>query len=169
MLAPLVDPVTVSIIIAKPPAEVFEYLADIANHAEFSDHYLKEWHLTRVDSYGEGAGARYKAGAPFQRFGWADTNFVTLVAPHRIVGVGRGGKFNRIKTFAEWRLAPAPAGGTRVEFTAETEPATPIDRFIESLGTRGWFKRNGAKALRRLRDILEDGEGAGARATVGGL
>jgi hypothetical protein len=35
-----VDPVTVSVKIGRPREEVFAYLADIANHLEFSDHYL---------------------------------------------------------------------------------------------------------------------------------
>ncbi len=39
------DPFTVATTIAKPREEVFEYLADIANHAEFTDHYLVDWHL----------------------------------------------------------------------------------------------------------------------------
>ena len=36
--------------IGLPREEVFEYLSDIANHAEFSDHYLVDWHLLREDS-----------------------------------------------------------------------------------------------------------------------
>ena len=101
------DPIELSITIDRPREEVFEYLADIANHPEFTDHYLKEWHLTRVDSYGRGAGARFRTDAPRQRFSWGDMSFVTVEPPRRIVGVGRGGKFNRIKTFAEWTLEPA--------------------------------------------------------------
>ena len=50
--------------IAKPREEVFEYLADIANHAEYTDHYLTDWHLTREQSYGRGAGARFRVKAP---------------------------------------------------------------------------------------------------------
>jgi len=163
-----VDPVELTITIDRPREEVFEYLADIANHPEFTDHYLKEWHLTRVDSYGRGAGARYRMDAPLQRFAWSDLTFVEVEAPRRIVAVGRGGKFNRIKTFASWTLEPA-SGGTRVEFVFETEPALPTDRFVESFGFRGWFKRKSNKALRRLRRILEDNEGRGKRATVAGI
>ncbi len=40
------DPFTVSTTISRPREEVFAYLADIANHAEFTDHYLTDWHLT---------------------------------------------------------------------------------------------------------------------------
>ena len=78
--------------------------------------------------------------------------------PRRIVAVGRGGKFNRIKTFASWTLEPAGRRRTRVDFVFETEPALPTDRLIEAFGFRGWYKRKSAKALRRLRAILEDNE-----------
>ena len=163
------DPVELSITIDRPREEVFEYLADIANHPEFTDHYLKQWRLTRTDSYGPGAGARYKIDAPLQRFAWSDLTFVVVEAPRRIVAVGRGGKYNRVKTFASWTLEPA-SGGTRLEFTFETEPALPTDRLVESLGFfRGWFKRKSNKGLRRLRRILEDNEGRGKRATVAGI
>ena len=84
------------------------------------------------------------------------------------MAVGRGGKFNRIKTFASWTLEPA-GGGTRVEFVFETEPALPTDRLVEAFGFRGWFKRKSDKALRRLRAILEDNEDRGTRATVAGI
>ena len=47
------DPVTSTITIGRPREEVFDYLADIANHPEFCDHYLKDWRLTRVDSVGQ--------------------------------------------------------------------------------------------------------------------
>src|SRR4029077_18538519 len=52
-----VDPVTVSPVLSPPREQVFDYLADIANHSEFTDHYLVDWHLTRIDSVGLGAGA----------------------------------------------------------------------------------------------------------------
>ena len=162
------DPIELSITIDRPREEVFEYLADIANHPEFTDHYLKDWRLTRVDSYGRGAGARYKMDAPFQRFGWSDLTFITVERPRRIVAVGRGGKYNRIKTFAEWTLEPT-GGGTRVEFVFETEPALPTDRLMEAFGYRGWMRRNASKGLKRLRGILEDNEGRGVRATVAGI
>ena len=52
--------------IARPREEVFAYLADIANHAEFLDHFLVDWHLTREDTFGCGAGARFRVKAPLQ-------------------------------------------------------------------------------------------------------
>lgn len=163
------DPVTVSVNIDRPREEVFDYLADIANHPEFSDHYLDKWRLLREDTFGEGAGARYHLKRRFNRFAWEDKTFVEVKRPHRIVGVGRGGKFNRVKIYSTWVLSPAPGGGTKVEYTTETVPALLTDRLSEAWGFRGWVKRRGGKALRRLRAILEDDDERGTRATVAGL
>jgi uncharacterized protein YndB with AHSA1/START domain len=165
-----VDPVTATVKIGRPREEVFAYLADIANHPEFSDHYLKDWRLTRIDSVGRGAGARFKVDVPLQRFSWADMTFVVVEPPHRIVAVGRGGKFNRIRTTAIWTLDVGPGGGTEVEYMVESEPALPTDRLMEAVSRqRGWFKRRVGKALRRLQSILEEDQDRGARASVGGL
>lgn len=162
------DPVRTQVTIARPPEEVFAYLADVANHPEFLDHFLKEWRLLRVDSYGRGAGARFKVDKRFNRFGWGDYTLVRVEAPRRIVAVGRAGKYNRVKTYFEWTLAPTGAG-TRVELMAESEPALPSDRLFDPLGRRGWFRRRAGRGLRRLRSILEEGRDRGRRATVAGL
>ncbi|MBA2514568.1 MAG: SRPBCC family protein [Solirubrobacterales bacterium] len=163
------DPVTVSVTIDRPREEVFEYLADIANHPEFSDHYLEKWRLTREDSFGQGAGARYRLKRSFNRYAWEDITLVEVRRPHRIVGVGRGGKFNRVKTYSSWILSPGSGGGTKVDYTTETVPAMFTDRMSEAWGFRGWVKRQSRKALKRLRLILEDGDERGTRATVAGL
>jgi uncharacterized protein YndB with AHSA1/START domain len=161
-----VQPVSVSIIVGAPREQVFDYLQDIANHPEFTDHYLVDWHLTRIDSVGLGAGARYRVKAPRNRFSWGDSTFVEVDAPHRIVEAGRMGKNNRIRTLGVYELASGSAGTTRVRFTFETEPATFADRLLESLGGRGWLKRKNNRAMRRLRSIIESGEGRGQRIAV---
>ena len=146
------DALTVETTIARPREEVFAYLADIANHAEFNDHFLVDWHLTREDTFGYGAGARDRVKAPLNRFPWA----------------GRTGKFNRIRTLGVYELDPASAGETRVRFTLQTETKMATDRFLESLGLRGWMKRKLKKSMRRLQSILEDDRGRGVRPTVAG-
>jgi uncharacterized protein YndB with AHSA1/START domain len=162
-----VDPLSVEVIIARPREEVFAYLADIANHAEFTDHYMVDWHLTREDTVGVGAGARYKIKAPFGRFAWGDSTFVEFEPPRRIVEAGRTGKFNRTQTLGVYELEPGAGGSTRVRFTLETRPKTLSDRLMEPLG-RGWLKRKTGKAMRRLRSILEEDYGRGRRATIAG-
>jgi uncharacterized protein YndB with AHSA1/START domain len=163
-----VDPVTSRANIGRPREEVFDYLADIANHAEFSDHYLKDWRLTRVDSVGKGAGARFRRHKRMDRFGWGDMTFIEVNRPYQIVAVGRSGKFNRNKTYTTWTLMPS-SGGTVVEYTTEIDPALPTDRIMEAFGMRRWFRRGGDKAMRRLQSILEEDHDRGKRATVAGL
>ena len=162
------DPFTVESTISRPREEVFEYLADIANHPEFTDHYLVDWRLTREDSYGAGAGARFRMKAPLSRFSWADVSFSEVQPPFRIVERGRGGKYNRIKMLGTYTLSPGPGGSTRLEYTLETVPVMPSDRLMEALGGNAWMRRKTRKAMRRLRTILEEGRDRGKRATIAG-
>jgi uncharacterized protein YndB with AHSA1/START domain len=163
-----VDPVTLSITVGRPREEVFDYLVDIANHAEFTDHFLTDWHLTREDPVGRGAGARFRIKAPLQRFAWMGVSFIEVDAPWRIVEAGRGGKYNRTRSMTVYTLEPGPDDTTRVRLSVETEPATLADRLMESFGLRRWTRRQNLRALRRLRSILEDGSRRGTRVTVAG-
>jgi uncharacterized protein YndB with AHSA1/START domain len=161
-----VDPFTVSVNIALPREQVFEYLADIANHAEFTDHYLVDWRLTRVESYGQGAGARFRVKAPFNRFAWADMTFAELQPPRKLVERGRGGKFNRIKMIGTYEISEPHPGISRVDYTYETDAHVLSDSIAENLGGRSWAKRKAKKSLKRLRAILEDNRKRGTRPTV---
>jgi uncharacterized protein YndB with AHSA1/START domain len=161
-----VDPFTVSTTIARPREEVFEYLADIANHAEFTDHYLTDWRLTREDSYGPGAGARFRIKAPLSRFSWADVTFAEVQPPFRILERGRGGKYNRIRMLGTYTLQPGAGNTTRLEYTLETLPVMLSDRLMETFGGRRWSRRQAGKAMRRLRLILEENRSRGRRASV---
>jgi uncharacterized protein YndB with AHSA1/START domain len=159
-----VDPLTISTVISAPREAIFDYLEDIANHQEFTDHFLREWHLTRIDSVGRGAGVRFRIAAPGNRFNWAEVTFAEVERPSRIVEVGRTGKNNRIRTVGIWQLDPGPSGATRVSFTLQTWPAKLSDRLLESFGARGWLRRKHQRAFRRLRAILEQDPGTSARA-----
>jgi uncharacterized protein YndB with AHSA1/START domain len=169
-----VDPVSVSIVVSAPREDVFDYLQDIANHPEFTDHYLVDWHLTRIDSVGAGAGARFRVKAPGNRFSWGDVTFSEVDRPHRIVEVGRTGKNNRVRTLGVYELEPAAGGATRVTFTIQSLAATFADRLMERMGSRSWLRRKNNRAMRRLRSIFEDAPtGApapdrGRRVTVAG-
>jgi hypothetical protein len=145
---------------------VFDYLADIANHAEFSDHYLVDWHLLREDPRGVGAGARFRVKAPLNRFSWADLTIAEVQPPYRILERGRGGKFNRIRIVTTYTLQAAPGDSTRVDLTVETEPALLSDRLVEALGGSSWLRRKIARSMRRLKTILEEDRDRGSRPTV---
>jgi uncharacterized protein YndB with AHSA1/START domain len=164
-----VDPFSVSITVGRPPEEVFDYLADIANHLEFTSHFRDDFHLTREDTVGAGAGARFRIKAPMQRFSWMGVRFIEVERPRRIVEVGRGGKYNRTRSLTTYTLEPGAEGTTHLELTVETVPGAPTDRAMEVLfGLRGWTRRQNRRALRRLRAILEEGSRRGPRATVAG-
>lgn len=162
------DPVAASTVVNRQPQEVFDYLADVANHAEFGDHYMLDYRLTREDSYGLGAGARFQMKPPMNRFAFADMTISEFHPPRRIVLRGRMGKFNRVRVITIYTLEPGPGGGTRIHLSTETEPAKASDRLQEGFGTRWWLKRQQRKAIKRLRSILDDGEGRGQRATIAG-
>ena len=162
------DPVASTTVINRSPREVFDYLSDVANLWEFSDHYMKDFRLTREDSYGLGAGARYRLDAPMNRFAHADVTIAEFEPPRRLVLRGRTGKFNRIRMISIFIVEPGPGGSTRVRLTTETEPAKLSDRIQEGMAARWWLKRQQRKAVKRLRSILEDGEGRGQRATIAG-
>jgi uncharacterized protein YndB with AHSA1/START domain len=163
------EPVTLTTTIARPRAEVFEYLADVANHEQFSDHCMTDWHLTREESYGRGAGARFRVKSRFDRFSYGDLTLTEVIAPERIVGAGRAGRFNRVRTHSEWRLKDLGNGRTEVEFTTSTEPATQSDRLMEKLlRIPAATARCHRRALDRLRSILEGGGERGARTTLAG-
>ncbi len=159
-----------SVVVDAPRERVFDYLQDIANHPEFFDHFLVDWHLTREDPVGRGAGARFriKTHGPGRRFSWGDVSFAEVQPPHRIVEVGRRGKANRIRTVGVYELTEGPGGTTHVRFSMESEPATLWDRAAEATGQRRRLRRRNMRALRRLRSILEVGDGRGVRATVAG-
>ena len=157
------DPIRVATNIARPREQVFEYLSDIANHAEFTDHYLVDWHLLRLDTVGPGAGARFRVRAPFNRFSWADMTIAEIQPPFKIVERGRGGKFNRIKMIGTYEIFERHPGASEVQYTFETETSMPSDRLADILGGRCWMRRQSRKAMKRLRAILEEGRERGAR------
>ncbi len=163
------EPITLTTTIAKPREEVFEYLADVANHSEFSDHCMVEWHLTREDSYGRGAGARFRVRSRFDRFSYGDITLAEVTPPERIVATGRSGRFNRIKTLSTWTLEEAGHGQTKLTFETESTPVLKSDELMERfLRVRVATTRCHERALERLRSILESGEGRGEHMTVAG-
>jgi uncharacterized protein YndB with AHSA1/START domain len=148
--------IAVSRTIDAPRERVFEYLSDVANHAEFSDHYLSDFRLERLNSSGVGASASWRMAFPLAGV-WGDAAITELDPPHLIVLEGRSGRLGRIATRAEYRLVPADHDMTRVEYRFETRPHNAVDRMKESLGMRGWLRRKVRRALGRMAQALEDG------------
>jgi uncharacterized protein YndB with AHSA1/START domain len=147
-------PISAEIDIDLPRERVFAALADLAARPSFTDRFLTGFHLTRLDSTGVGAGARFRAEGPLRSV-WMDTCIVGLDPPFRILEEGRGGRGNRIATRTVWELTEGPGGLTRVRVAHWTE-AKGVDRALEVLSAGSASQARGWKeALRRLRDRLE--------------
>jgi hypothetical protein len=100
---------------------------------------------------------------PRNRFAWGDMVIADRQPPYRILEHGRFGKYNRVRVLSTYTLQPAP-GGTRVQYTYETQPDQLSDKLLEIMGGRSWQRRKASRAMRRLRSILEDDKGRGERA-----
>jgi uncharacterized protein YndB with AHSA1/START domain len=157
-------PIDAHTIVDAPREQVFDYLADIANHIEFSDHFLEEFRLERVESRGVGAAARFKIAFPLGAV-WAESVIAALERPHRVVTEGRAGRIGRIRTSGVYTLTPYDQGMTRVERVFETDPPVRSDRLRE-LPLRPWLAAQERRALRRLKQVLEEGRPAAAAARV---
>ncbi|HEY2334504.1 MAG TPA: SRPBCC family protein [Solirubrobacterales bacterium] len=161
-------PVSAEVEIDVPRRRAFEAIADLALRPAFTDHFLSDFHLTRIESAGVGAGARFRF-AVWPRAVWMDTTIVEADEPHRLLERGRGGRANRIPSTTLWELTEGPGALTRVRVSYWTEPANPVDRALELLSAASIpYERRWREALRRLRELLESGELAAGRAVVAG-
>jgi uncharacterized protein YndB with AHSA1/START domain len=144
-------PVTVSTTIARSPEDVYELLDDLANHEQFTDHFLVDWVMTREDTRGVGAGVRLKTTVGPHR----DAEITVIESsPERIVETGRGGKDMQSRTRGTYTLAPSPGGGTDVTFTLEMEPATLVER-LKGPVARAYMRKQNARAMERLKELME--------------
>jgi uncharacterized protein YndB with AHSA1/START domain len=161
-------PVSAEIEIDASRERVFEGIGDLARRPSFTDHFLTGFHLTRIESSGTGAGARFCVASPLRKV-WMDTEIAELEQPHRLIERGRGGRVNRIPMTTVWELTEGTGSLTRVRVSHWTEPSHPIDRALEVLaGNAASARRGWRTALRRLRDQLESGEAAPAPVVVAG-
>jgi uncharacterized protein YndB with AHSA1/START domain len=161
-------PVSAEIEIDVSRERAFEAIADLGLRPRFTDHFLTDFHLTRIESTGVGAGARFRVDLAPRRV-WMDTSIVGLSAPHKIVERGRGGRANRIPVHTVWELVAGTGSLTRVRVAHWTEPPSRLDRALEKIsGAAIRQEKAWAEALRRLRDLLESGEATEQRLAVAG-
>jgi uncharacterized protein YndB with AHSA1/START domain len=162
-----VRPVEARTVISAPREAVFDFVADMAFRVAWNDHYLDDFRLTRVNTVGVGAGAAFLIDSPLfpQR---AEFQVVEMERPRRLVERGRIGRLGRTTGWAEWEFAEGHHA-TEVLLTVWTEPGIRWDGVKESLGARGWMKRQSRSALSRLRMVFEQPPDKPlARATIAG-
>lgn len=148
-------PVSAEIEIDVPRERAFAAIADLARRASFTDHFLEDFRLTRIESSGVGAGARFRVAQPLRSV-WEDSAIAAVDRPHQLVEHGCGGRGNRIPTTTAWEVVGGPGSLTKVKVAHWTEPASAVDRALEAAGGAAFWQRRGwRQALRRLRDQLE--------------
>jgi hypothetical protein len=143
-------PISVSIDVPQPRADVFAYLDVMANHEPFTNHMLTDWEYSGPAS-GVGSKARVKSsfGALSDH---ADIEVVAATAPVKIVERNVSAKGRRVAT-GTYTLDELPGGGTRVAFTYAWEQAPLPDRVLSPL-VRGLLRRGNEKAMARLAERL---------------
>ena len=70
-------PVSAEVEIDVPRERAFETIGDFSRRLSFTDHFVSGFHLTRIDSAGIGAGARFRVEAPLNSI-WMDTTIVEI-------------------------------------------------------------------------------------------
>jgi hypothetical protein len=141
-----VKPVTVSVEVATPREEVWEFLNVLENHASFRDYLLTDWKYSGPPS-GVGARARARTNTPMSQ-DWTDIELVVADRPRRIVEEDRGAKGRRLVR-GTYRLEKLPDGGTRVSFELDTVEPTKFEKLLGPINGP-FLRRANGKALTRL-------------------
>jgi uncharacterized protein YndB with AHSA1/START domain len=159
--------VTVSAVISAPREEVFDFVSDLAARPSFTDHFMDDYRLARVQPVGLGAAARFKLDTPLANE-WAELTITKADRPRQIIEELRVGRRGRNRSVAVYDFTREAANVTRVELTTFSEPATFVDR-VKEIGAAGWVKRKTRKSLDRLRMVFEEPDRATlTRATIAG-
>jgi uncharacterized protein YndB with AHSA1/START domain len=160
-------PISLTTAIDAPRERVFDLLSDLSRRPAYTDHFLRDFRLERLEAAGVGAAARFRADA---RGGirYMETVIAEAERPHKIVEHGRGGRWDRIPVRAVWELTQGPGAVTTLTLTFWTAPSHPLDRLRDLLGASGWWRRRWSRALRRLRELIESGRDPGEGVRVAG-
>jgi uncharacterized protein YndB with AHSA1/START domain len=147
------DPVTVSVEVARPRQEAFEYVDVLANHERWMDHLFKDWSF-EGPRRGVGAIATAQVDAPSARER-VSFEVVESIAPERIVEAGESAHGKR-ETRGTYRFTEVEGGGTRIEFEYEWLKTPRTERIVPFL-SRAFMSRANGKALKKLAALLEKG------------
>src|SRR4051812_2222 len=134
--------VAVSTTIDRSRDDVYALVDDLTAHERWTDHFLTDWEhpepgVVRVKVKG---GSRSEIRA-------------VSSTPDRIVEEGSDGKR---RTRGTYELRPDGPGRTEVVFTNELlERGSRVEAIADPL-VKALLRRNNAKALARLKEILED-------------
>jgi Polyketide cyclase / dehydrase and lipid transport len=145
-----VKPVTVSVAVPQGPQAVFDFLDVLANHEQFTDHFLVDWE-TSGPRQGVGARARMRVRKPGPD-DWLEMEVISAERPRRSAEQSTSAQGRRV-TRGTYELEKADDGGTSISFELAWLQAPTGERLIGPI-TRAVTRRANAKALRRLAELL---------------
>jgi len=147
------DPVTVSVEVARPRQQVFEYVDVLANHERWMNHLFKDWRF-EGPRRGVGAIATAQVDAPSAR---ERVRFEVTEAtpPEQIVEAGESAHGKR-ETRGTYRFTELEGGGTRIDYEYEWLKAPRTERLAPFV-SRAFMSRANGKALKKLAALLEAG------------
>ena len=143
-------PVTATVTVPQPRTEVYDFLDVLANHEQFTDHFLVDWDLSGPAA-GVGARAHMRVKSPGPD-DWLDMTVISGERPHTTTEESIGAKGGR-RTRGTYTLEELSGGGTRITFELVWLEAPLSERLMAPI-TRAVVGRANAKALRRLVDVL---------------
>jgi hypothetical protein len=146
----MIAPVTVSVDVPQPRADVYAFLDVMANHERFTDHMLVDWQCSGPPT---GVGARAHVTA---RFGGmtdhAEIEVIEVDDGRLIRERNVANKGRRIAT-GTYVLSDLPDGGTHVEFTFAFERVPAFERPLVPL-MRRMLRSGNERAMTRLAEAL---------------
>ncbi|HSS32778.1 MAG TPA: SRPBCC family protein [Solirubrobacterales bacterium] len=144
-------PVAVSVNVARPREEVFDFIDVLANHESYMDHMFANWNFSGPAA-GVGAKARARVQAPGSRE-MAEFEVVESERPSRTVEKGVSSHGKR-QTRGTYTLTERPDGGTEISFEMAWEQVPRSERILPPL-SRVFIRRALGKGMRRLAKQLE--------------
>ncbi|MDX6654355.1 MAG: hypothetical protein QOH18_1065 [Solirubrobacterales bacterium] len=147
------DPVTVSVEVARPRQEVFEYVDVLANHERWLKRLYKDWSF-EGPRRGVGAIAKAHVDAPAAAEK-VSFKVVESTAPERIVEEGESAHGKR-ETRGTYRFTELEGGGTRIEFELAWVKVPRTER-IAPFVSRAFMHRALGKSMKNLAALLEEG------------
>ena len=143
-------PITVTTVVERPIAEVYEHLVTLGNHEAFTDHMLVDWKLSGPAA-GVGATAEVTSTVGGRK---EPARFEVIEAepPTRILERSTAAKGRRTGT-GEFRLAEEGPGRTRVTFTFTLLSAPRLQRLVLPL-MAGMLHKLNQTSLDRLAEQL---------------
>jgi uncharacterized protein YndB with AHSA1/START domain len=147
------EPVTVTVEVARPRQEVFDYVDVAANHERWMNHLFKDWHF-EGPARGVGAITKAQVDAPGAREK-IKLEVVESTPPERTVEEGESAHGKR-RTRGTYRFVELDGGRTRIEFELEWLKTPRSERIVPFI-SRAFMRRANGKGMKRLGDLLEKG------------